>query len=51
MKVLQGEHYFYKLEYDETTGDYFLEALCGTVAYFTVEIKLTDKKSPILSKI
>lgn len=44
MQVLQEEHYFYILEYDEITGDYFLEALCGTVGVFTVKIKLTAKE-------
>ena len=44
MKLLQEESYFYSLERDEETGEYFLEVVCGTVAIFTIRIKLTKKE-------
>ena len=43
MRILQDEHYFYTLYLDENTGEYFLEVVCGTVAIFTIRIKL-DKE-------
>lgn len=44
MKVLEEEHFFYILEQDEQTNEYFLEAVCGTVAAFTLKIKLTPQE-------
>ncbi len=44
MKVLQEENWFYILEHDEKTDEYFLEAVCGTVGIFTITIKLTAEE-------
>jgi len=42
IRVLKDEHYFYSLEFDDETGEYFLEVVCGTVAIFSIRIKLED---------
>lgn len=41
MTLLEDEHYFYSLWLDESTGDKYLEVVCGTVAIFTVTVRLT----------
>lgn len=42
IKVLAEEYYFYTFEYDDETDEYFLDVVCGTVAIFTLKIKLSD---------
>ena len=42
MQILKDEHYFYTLYRDETTDEYFLEVVCGTVAIFLLRIKLSE---------
>ena len=44
MKVLEKENYLYTFEYDEETGEYFLEVECGTIAVYDLKIKLTDEE-------
>jgi len=44
MKMLEDDHYFYTLWLDETTGDHYLETVCGGVAVFENAIKLTNKE-------
>ncbi len=44
MRILQDEHYFYTLYLDEITDEYFLEVVCGTVAIFTIRIKLNKEE-------
>jgi hypothetical protein len=41
MKTVQDEHYFYTLLHDESTDEYFLDALCGTVAQYSIVISLS----------
>lgn len=42
MQTIEEENWFYILERDEKTDDYFLEVDCGTVAIFTIRIKLNE---------
>lgn len=44
MEILKDEHYFYTLFRDEATDEHFLEVVCGTVAIFTITIKLNEKE-------
>jgi hypothetical protein len=44
MQILHEEHYFYTARRDEAADEYFLEVLCGTVAVFTITIKLTKRE-------
>jgi hypothetical protein len=44
MRVIEQEHYFYIAWHDEDTDEYFLEALCGTVGQFTIQIQLTPEE-------
>ena len=44
MQILKDEHYFYTLYRDETTDEYFLEVVCGTVAIFLLRIKLNEEE-------
>ena len=44
MQILKDEHYFYTLYRDETTDEYFLEVVCGTVAIFLLRIKLNKEE-------
>ncbi len=41
MKLLEDEHYFYSLWLDESSGERYLEVVCGRVAIFTITIRLT----------
>jgi len=38
------ENWFYILEHDDETDDYFLDVVCGTVAVFTIKIMLTERE-------
>jgi hypothetical protein len=38
------ENWFYILEHDDETDEYFLDVVCGTVAVFTIKIKLTEQE-------
>lgn len=44
MEKLYEEPYFYTVERDEATGEYFLEVTCGTSAVFEVRVKLKKKE-------
>jgi hypothetical protein len=44
MQILKDEHYFYTLYRDETTDEYFLEVVCGTVAIFLLRIKMNKNE-------
>ena len=44
MQILADEHYFYTLYRNEKSDEYFLEAVCGTVAIFLLRIKLNEKE-------
>ncbi|MBK7704872.1 MAG: hypothetical protein IPN69_13430 [Acidobacteria bacterium] len=43
MQVLASEHYFFDA-WREDNGECFLEVLCGTVAIYTIKIKLTPEE-------
>jgi len=43
MRILQEENWFYTAWVDEK-DEYFLEAVCGTVAIFTITVKLTAEE-------
>lgn len=38
------ENWFYIFEHDDEIDEYFLDVVCGTVAVFTIKIKLTDEE-------
>ncbi|MBK9216088.1 MAG: hypothetical protein IPM59_10900 [Chloracidobacterium sp.] len=40
LELLEEDNWFYSLERDTETGELFLEAVCGTVAIFTIRVKL-----------
>lgn len=40
MKLLEDEHYFYSLWLDESSGERYLEVVCGRVAIFTITVRL-----------
>ncbi len=40
IRILEEEYYFYTFEHDDETDEYFLDVVCGTVAIFTIRIKL-----------
>ncbi len=42
MEKIEDEHYFYSLWVDRSTDEHFLDVLCGTVAQFTITIRLTS---------
>ncbi len=44
LTTIEEETWFYTLEYDGETDQYFLDVVCGTVAIFTIRIKLTPKE-------
>ncbi len=41
METLASEHYFFDA-WREDNGECFLEVLCGTVAMFTIKVRLSD---------
>ncbi len=44
LKTIEEEPWFYILEHDDGTDEYFLDVVCGTVAIFTIKIKLETKE-------
>lgn len=38
------EAWFYILEHDDETNEYFLDVVCGTVAIYTIKIKLNEEE-------
>lgn len=44
LKTIAEETWFYILEHDDETGEYFLEVACGTVAIYTIKIKLNEEE-------
>lgn len=40
LKTIAEETWFYILEHDDETGEYVLDVCCGTVAIYTIKIKL-----------
>ncbi len=44
LKKIEEETWFYILDHDDETDEYFLDVVCGTVAIFTIKIKLTDEE-------
>ncbi|MEQ1922414.1 MAG: hypothetical protein ABL952_07885 [Pyrinomonadaceae bacterium] len=44
MERIQEEHYFYIAWHDTAADEYFLDVLCGTVAQYTIVIKLTPEE-------
>lgn len=42
LKTLEEETWFYILDHDDQTDEYFLDVACGTVAIFTIKIKLNE---------
>ena len=38
------EAWFYILEHDDETNEYFLDVVCGTVAVYTIKIKLNESE-------
>ncbi len=39
---IEDETWFYILDHDDETDEYFLDVACGTVAIFTIKIKLNE---------
>ncbi|MFT3745323.1 MAG: hypothetical protein QM785_13645 [Pyrinomonadaceae bacterium] len=44
IEVLEEENWFYSFEHDTEMNEYFLDVVCGTVAVFTIRIKLNQKE-------
>lgn len=44
LKTIAEETWFYILEHDDETDEYFLDVACGTVAIFTIKIKLNEEE-------
>ena len=44
LKTLEEETWFYIFEHDDETDEYFLDVACGTVAIFTIKIRLNEKE-------
>ncbi|HRI03109.1 MAG TPA: hypothetical protein PLL77_05160 [Pyrinomonadaceae bacterium] len=42
LKKIAEENWFYILEHDDETDEYFLDVVCGTVGVYTIKIKLND---------
>lgn len=42
LKTIAEETWFYILEHDDETDEYFLDVVCGTVAIYTIKFKLND---------
>lgn len=42
LEILEEEAWFYSLERETETDEYFLEVVCGTVAIFTIRIRLSS---------
>ncbi len=41
LEILEEDTWFYSLERESETGEYFLEVVCGTVAIFTIRIRMS----------
>ena len=44
MNIIEQENWAYTLFHDEAGGNYYLEAVCGTVGIYTLTIKLTAEE-------
>lgn len=44
LKTIAEETWFYILEHDDETGEYVLEVCCGTVAIYTIKIRLNEEE-------
>lgn len=44
IKVIEEESWFYSFEQDTQTEEYFLDVVCGTVAIFTLRIRLNTSE-------
>lgn len=44
LKTIAEETWFYILEHDDETDEYFLDVACGTVAIYTIKIKLNEEE-------
>ncbi len=44
LKPIAEETWFYILEHDDETDDYVLDVCCGTVAVYTIKIKLNKEE-------
>lgn len=44
LKTIAEETWFYILEHDDETDEYVLDVACGTVAIYTIKIKLNDEE-------
>lgn len=45
LKRIEEEQWFYILEHDDETDEYFLDVCCGTVAIYTIKIRLNADES------
>lgn len=44
MNIIEQENWAYTLFHDEARGNFYLEAVCGTVGIYTLTIKLTAEE-------
>ena len=44
LKTIAEETWFYILEHDDETDEYFLDVACGTVAIYTIKTKLNEEE-------
>jgi hypothetical protein len=44
LKTIAEESWFYILEHDDESNEYVLDVVCGTVAIYTIKIKLNDEE-------
>jgi len=42
LRKIAEENWFYILEHDDETNEYLLDVVCGTVAIYTIKIKLNE---------
>ena len=40
IEILEEDTWFYSFERETETGEYFLDVVCGTVAIFTIRIRM-----------
>jgi len=44
LKTITEETWFYISEHGDETDEYFLDVVCGTVAIYTIKIKLNEEE-------
>ena len=51
MNIIEQENWAYTLFHDEARGNYYLEAVCGTVGIYTLTVKLTAEEIAAMTAV